>query len=299
MSREYLLKSKQLLSSKKNYIAACQKRNSHTFCVNHATAIFQPEIRKLDKEEQERVKRELARLKLEQERMKQEEEHEKKLARQMQAQKAKAPPPKPSQPVVQHVTVDKTASQIVDSVRKTLESQYRHDDKTIQHTQNQVDITLKHMAEMEKQIREDNLRRENAMRTQMMRMEQRDHLTFEHLHGQIDKLILDQNHEKYDYGHHTNICADIEHMLTLHPRQCDTIRTMYNDANCCGLSPPPVPPELVGIEVSVIVTSTLVMLAFIFFIVYYSIRFCACCACCKCCACCYCDRRRKRRDFTK
>lgn len=122
-----------------------------------------------------------------------------------------------------------------------------------------------------------------------------DFHTLAQMQGRIDQLVHDQTHPQYNYDHHTGMCADIEHMLTAHPGRCVDIRQMYNDAHCCGLQPPPAaPPEVVAIEVGVIVMTTIIALAAVFFTIYYSIRYCACCACCKCCACCYCRRRRKK-----
>lgn len=147
--------------------------------------------------------------------------------------------------------------------------------------------------------RQDILRLENARVHDLKVAHRREMHTIASMQSRIDKLVHDQQHPSYNYGHHTTLCDDIEHMLVTHPSQCSSIKSMYQDAHCCGLEPPVAPPELVGIEVGVIVMTTMIMLATTFFVIYYSIKYCACCACCKCCACCYCDKRRRRRKLPK
>lgn len=147
--------------------------------------------------------------------------------------------------------------------------------------------------------RQDILRLENARIHDLKVAHRREVHTIASMQSRIDKLVHDQQHPSYNFGHHTTLCDDIEHMLVTHPSQCSSIKSMYQDAHCCGLEPPVAPPELVGIEVGVIVMTTIIMLATTFFVIYYSIKYCACCACCKCCACCYCDKRRRRRKLPK
>ena len=231
---------------------------------------------------------------------------------------------------VKNIVEDRTPTEIIKEVRKTIEDEHRHDEKMSAGTQKRLDATLQHVLDMESKMQETN----RIMQTQRIKDEKmhkhdvekmyqqklhdekiherdmvheeylkmvikHEHSVFDQMRNRIDTLVHDQSHPNYHYGHHTTLCGDIEQLLTVHKTECDAIRLMYNNAHCCGLQPPPTPPELVGIEVSVIVMTTLVALAMIFFTIYYSIRYCACCACCRCCACCFCDRRRRKRRLPK